>query len=299
MRYSNEFDSSKATNVLDILKWKLFYSSSPKKEKSNLKVLDNSNLLSTKEDFICWLSHASFLIQLDQKRFLIDPVFGDIPFYKRYNHFPYKIEALGKIDYLLISHTHYDHFDTPSIKKILIQKPKLILPLGMQDYIYRLDREADIITLDWYQSYSIDKNLSIDFVPAKHWGRRGIFDTNKSLWGGFVLQNSKTVIYFAGDSAYDRHFYDIGDRYSIDYALLPIGAYSPNFFMKHHHLNPQEAYRAFLDLEAKNMIPMHYGTFKLTDESINEPKSWIENIGDNRIDIISIGKIKKLIKKIC
>jgi L-ascorbate metabolism protein UlaG (beta-lactamase superfamily) len=292
MRYSNKFDSSKKSNIFDILKWKLFYPSKSKKEKSNLEVIDNSNLLSTKEDFICWLSHASFLIQLDRKRFLIDPVFGNIPFYKRLNPSPYTIEDLGKIDYILISHTHYDHFDRNSIKKLLTQKPIFILPLGMQEYIYKLDKDADIIMLKWYQSHYIDKNLTIDFVPAKHWGRRGIFDTNKSLWGGFILQDCLESIYFVGDSAYDKHFKEIGYRYSIDYALLPIGAYSPKFLMRHHHLNPQEAYQAFLELKAKTMIPMHYGTFQLTNESINEPKMWIEEINRHHINIMSIGEVK-------
>jgi len=289
MRYTNSLDSSKETTLFDILKWKLFYSTKSQKEMSKLEVVDSSNLLRAKSDFICWLSHASFLIQLDGKRFLIDPVFGDIPLYKRYNPSPYDVEDLGKIDYLLLSHTHYDHFDIPSLKKILPQKPKLIIPLGMDRYIKRLDKNADMVLLDWYQSFKID-SLIIDFVPAKHWGRRGIFDTNQSLWGGFIIKG-KQSIYFAGDTAYAEHFQEIGDRYSIDYALLPIGAYRPTFFMKHHHLNPEEAYQAFLELKAKKMIPMHYGTFKLSDESINEPKQWIEKMNREQIEILSSGEV--------
>jgi len=240
MRFSNQFDSSKSTKLWDILKWKLGTFPKKIKEYPTLNTQNDTSLLDSTEDFICWLSHASFLIQLEGKRFLIDPVFGNIPFYKRQMAFPYAIETLGKIDYLLLSYTHYDHFDTPSIKQILPQKPQLILPLGREPYLQKMDKNASIVTLDWYQSYSINKQLTVHFVPAKHWGRRTLFDTNRALWGGFILESPHHTLYFAGDTAYDSHFKTIGKRYSIDYALLPIGAYKPQFFMKHHHLNPHK-----------------------------------------------------------
>ncbi len=297
MRFSNQFDSSKATNIWDILKWKLGTSQKKIKEYSTLKTKNDASLLDSKQDFICWLSHASFLIQLKGKRFLIDPIFGNIPFFKRKMAFPYGVETLGKIDYLLLSHTHYDHFDTSSIKQILPQKPQLILPLGMEPYLQKLDKNASIVTLDWYQSYRINEQLTVHFVPAKHWGRRTLFDTNRALWGGFIIKSNKHTLYFAGDTAYDTHFKEIGKRYTIDYALLPIGAYNPQFFMKHHHLNPQEAYQAYQDLNAKTMIPMHYGAFKLTDEPINEPEAWIDKIKEKHsADIykMKVGEVLEL-----
>ncbi len=293
MRFTNQFDSSKKIKFSNILKWRLFNRKKREIENSNLTFKDDSAILKSDKDFICWLGHASFFVQLDGKRFIFDPVFGNIPFFKRKISFPYDFKDLGKIDFLLISHTHYDHFDVPSVKKILKQKPHVIIPLGMGHYIKKIDKNADISQLDWYQSYKVNDEISIFLTPAKHWGRRGLFDTNKTLWGGFILKSTKTTIFFAGDSAYDSHFKTIGEKFKIDYALLPIGAYKPEFIMKTNHLNPQEAFEAFKDLKAKKMIPMHYGTFKLTDEHINEPLKWIKEIqleNPDKILILHIGE---------
>jgi len=297
MRFTNQFDSSKEINFFKILKWRLLNPKKRKKESSNLQIKDDFESLNSKDDFICWLGHATCLVQLNSKRFLLDPVFGNIPLYKRKVKFPYNFEDLGKIDYLLITHTHYDHFDAPSIKKILEQKPCIIAPLGMSRYIKKLDKNAQIKELDWYKHYVINVKLSVHLTPAKHWGRRGLFDTNKALWGGFVINSDKKTIFFAGDSAYDSHFKDIAQRYSIDYTFLPIGAYKPEFIMKTNHLNPSEAFEAFLDLKAKKMIPIHYGTFGLTDEPINEPNEWIEEIkkkNPDKICIYDIGEVQKI-----
>jgi len=298
MRFTNNFDSSKAVNFTHILKWKLFHRQQKEIESKN-NILESKNdkvLLESKQNFICWLSHATFLIQIDNKRFLFDPVFGSIPFYKRKSPFPYNIDDLGKIDYLLLSHTHYDHFDKPSIKKILKQKPKLITPLGMDGYIKKIDKKADTHCMDWYDKYELNSELSIHFVPAKHWGRRGLNDTNKALWGGFILKTPKSTIYFSGDTAYDSHFKDIGGRFNIDYALLPIGAYKPEFIMKNNHTNPDEAYKAYKDLKARKMIPMHYGTFELSDEPLSEPLEWIKKIEIMHKDEITILKSGEVLK---
>lgn len=299
MKFTNKFDSSKAVNFLDILKWKFFHRIVEDAESKNYKLesKDDRAMLDSEHDFICWLSHATFLIQIDNKRFLFDPVFNNIPFYKRRSPFPYKINNLGQIDYLLISHVHYDHFDKESIKEVLRQNPKVVIPLGMDKYIQKRDNTADIICMDWYDKYESNSELSIHFVPAKHWGRRGIKDTNKALWGGFILETPKSTIYFSGDTAYDTHFKEIGEKFDIDYALLPIGAYKPEFIMKNNHTNPDEAYRAYKDLGAKKMIPMHYGTFKLSDEPLSEPLEWIkkiEQVQKNEITILKSGEVLKI-----
>ena len=299
MRFTNRFDSSKSVNFRDILKWKLFHRAQKdiKSKAYKLPSKDDKALLDTGEDFICWLSHATFLIQINSKRFLFDPVFKSIPFYKRKSPFPYKTEDLGTIDYLFISHTHYDHFDEPSVKKVLNQNPKVITPLGMQKYIKKIDKNADVFCMDWYDRYELDSDISIYFVPAKHWGRRGLNDTNKALWGGFVIETPNSTIYFSGDTAYDTHFKEIGEKFNIDYALLPIGAYKPEFIMKNNHTNPNEAYKAYKDLKAKKMIPMHYGTFKLSDEPLSEPLEWIKKIqseNENEIVILKSGEVLKI-----
>ena len=299
MRFTNKYDSSVSVNFKDILKWKFLHRSKEDIESKNYKLpfKDDKSLLDSSEDFICWLTHATFLIQIDSKRFLFDPIFGDIPFYKRKSPFPYDVEELGKIDYLLLSHTHYDHYDEPSVKKVLKQSPKVITPLGMDSYIKKIGKNADISSMDWYDKYEINSELSIHFVPAKHWGRRGLNDTNKALWGGFILESSNTTIYFSGDTAYDSHFKEIGETYEIDYALLPIGAYKPEFIMKNNHTNPDEAYKAYKDLKAKTMIPMHYGTFRLSDEPLSEPLEWITKIQESsqdEINILNSGEVLKI-----
>ena len=277
-RFAGRYDSSTEVNLLKILKWKLF----ERGEKRSgsivpLPVHAVPEQLSQKEDFICWLSHAGFLIQLGGKRILLDPVFGDIPFYRRQTASPYSAAELGQVDYLLVSHVHYDHFDTASIQSLVSKNPKAILPLHMSKVLHQTAPSLKCEELDWYESYEED-GLKITLVPARHWGRRGLFDKNRVLWGGYVLSYGGKNIYFAGDTAPGAHFKEIGSRFDIDWALLPIGAYKPVFIMKHNHMNPQEAFEAFGQLKAKKMVPMHYGTFNLTDEPLDEPLQWIEKI---------------------
>ena len=291
-KFSGKYDSSTEMNLFKVLKWKLFGKKEPSaKAVHPLNVLHTPEKLLQKDDFICWLSHASFLIQLGGKRIVIDPVFGDIPFYKRKIPPPYSIEELGTLDYLLLSHVHYDHFDKRSIQSLIAGSPKAIVPLKMSKQVKKISN-IDSQELDWYESYD-DGTIQITLVPAKHWGRRGLFDRNRVLWGGYVLTYQGKSIYFAGDTASGEHFEEIGKRFNIYYALLPIGAYRPEFIMKYNHLNPEEAFEAFKQLQAKTMIPMHYGTFKLTDEPLDEPLEWIEQIdkeNPNKIKILKVGE---------
>ena len=293
-RFGGSLDSSKNLRLLDVLCWKLFHK---KTQKSVLakppEVLDDAEKLDQKEDFICWLSHASFLIQLGGKRIIVDPVFSDIPLHKRHVAFPYDLETLGEIDYLLVSHTHYDHCDKPSIQLLSKRDPKALIPLKMSHCLSKMAPSIESHELDWYESYEED-GLSVTLVPAKHWGRRGIFDKNRVLWGGYVISYKGKTIYFAGDSAAGEHFAEIGERFEIDIALLPIGAYRPEFIMKENHLNPEEALNAFRQLRAKKMIPMHYGTFKLTDEPIDEPLRWMQKLAKKNaedIEFLKVGEV--------
>lgn len=296
--FSSIYDSSKKINLWHILKWKLL-----KKPKIgftshtivHLSVRPNFGGLQQKSDFICWLSHASFLIQLGGKRILIDPVFNDIPFYKRQIATPYSVEELGKIDYILISHTHYDHCDKKSLRALISKKAKAIVPLKMTSLMQKIIPNILVQELDWYETYE-EEALRITFVPAKHWGRRGIFDKNAVLWGGYILQYRNQSIYFSGDTAFGSHFNEIGERYDIDVALLPIGAYAPEFIMKENHLNPKEAFDAFIALQAKRMIPMHYGTYKLTDEALDEPLLWMKEIAKKHPDEICFMKVGEVLQ---
>ncbi len=298
-KFTGKYDSSTHVNLFKILKWKFFgKADSSVKEKAvrPLQLVHTPEKLRQEEDFICWLSHASFLIQLGGKRILIDPVFGDIPFYKRQIRAPYSVEELGKIDYLLISHVHYDHFDIRSLKMIEAKEPKAVLPLHMSPVLHKAAPSLAARELDWYESVE-EEGLTITLLPAKHWGRRGLFDKNRALWGGYVLRCNGKCLYFAGDTAAGDHFEEIGRRFDIDYALLPIGAYKPEFIMKHNHLNPKEAFEAFEELKAKRMIPMHYGTYKLTDEPLDEPLAWMQKIAaehPGKICFLKAGEVRKI-----
>lgn len=287
-RFSGRYDTSGNVSFLKILKWKLLgkkRAASVKKKQHSGEIIYRPDLISQKDDFICWLSHASFLIQLGGKRIVIDPVFGDIPFYRRMIRAPYSVDELGSIDFLLLSHVHYDHFDTKSLRLLETKSPKAIVPLGMSELLRRKVPSIKSRELDWYQSYEED-GLSITLVPAKHWGRRTLFDKNRALWGGFILRYGDRCIYFAGDTASGDHFEAIGRQFAIDYALLPTGAYEPEFIMKYNHLSPEEAFEAFVQLKAKKMIPMHYGTFMLSDEPPDEPLERMRKIAKRYPDKI-------------
>jgi len=297
-KFSGEMDSSQNITLAHILRWKIL--GKPKFLLSSepiipLRVKPDIEGLAQKEDFIAWLSHASFLIQLGGKRILIDPVFGNIPFYKRQIKAPYKVDDLGNIDYLLVSHTHYDHCDRASISVVEKMKPKAIVPLKMSTLIHDIAPDISSHELDWYEDYQ-DNDLTITLVPARHWGRRSAFDKNSVLWGGYILTYKNKSIYFAGDSAPGSHFKEIGQRYDIDIALLPIGAYKPEYIMKENHLNPQEAFDAFRQLKAKRMIPMHYGTFDLTDEPLDEPLQWMQEIDQKNPEKICFMKAGEVLK---
>ena len=213
---------------------------------------------------ITWLGHASFLLQLDGASVLVDPVFSMriAGFIRRNVPAPLSVSELPRIDATLVTHNHYDHLDTPSVRAV---GARALAGLGMS-------RLLPCEELDWWQGAQITERVRVTFVPAQHWSRRGLADTNHALWGGFVVEGPSGRIYHPGDTAYFDGFTEIGRRFSrIDAALLPIGAYDPPWFMEKQHMNPEQAVQAFLDLGADRLIAMHWGTFKLTDEPLDEP----------------------------
>jgi L-ascorbate metabolism protein UlaG (beta-lactamase superfamily) len=215
---------------------------------------------------ITWLGHASFLVQLDAASLLIDPVFGSrisvlIP---RNGAAPLRADQLPRIDATLVSHSHYDHYDRPSV---LAARAPVITGTGLGKGL-----PLPVRQLGWWETDAVNGAVRVTFVPSQHWSRRGLFDTNLTLWGGFVIEGSRSRLYHAGDTAYFNGFAPIGERFpKLDAALLPIGAYDPPWFMEKQHMNPEQAVQAFLDLGASRFVAMHWGTFKLTDEPLLEP----------------------------
>ena len=213
---------------------------------------------------ITWLGHASFLVQLDGASVLIDPVFSDrlAGLIRRNVPAPLSPAELPRIDATLVTHNHYDHLDTPSVRAA---GARTLSGLGMS-------RLVPCEELDWWQRARINDRVHATFVPSQHWSRRGLGDTNRALWGGFVVEGPSGSVYHSGDTAYFDGFAEIGRRFpKLGSALLPIGAYDPPWFMEKQHMNPEQAVQAFVDLRAHRFVAMHWGTFKLTDEPLDEP----------------------------
>ncbi len=242
---------------------------------------------------LTWLGHASWLVQLDGVSLLIDPVLRDaINVVIRRNVPPgVPLEKLPPITASLVSHNHYDHLDMPSLSAV---RAPIVTGLG-HTKLFRSER-LPCTELDWWGSTKVG-SVTVHYVPSQHWSRRALADANEMLWGGFVIEGSTARLYHSGDTAYFEGFKEIGRRYpGIDAAMLPIGAYDPAWFMSKQHMNPEEAVQAFEDLGAARFLAMHWGTFKLTDEPLDEPpqrldKEWTRrNWPREKLHVLAVGE---------
>ncbi|MCL4105743.1 UNVERIFIED_CONTAM: hypothetical protein GTU68_028620 [Idotea baltica] len=221
------------------------------------------------------INHATVLIQIDGVNILTDPVYSKraSPFSwagpKRYRAPGIPFEKLPKIDAVVISHDHYDHLDIGTLKKLRDRdNPKVIVGLGLKGFLrkFKLDNVEE---MDWDESLTI-KEIEITFTKAIHWSNRA-FSPRKTLWGGYVIKGSSTL-FFAGDTAYGPHFKEIREQYGpFDLALIPVGAYTPRFFMLHVHMDPQQAFKTHQDLDPAESYAIHWGTFQLTHEAMYDP----------------------------
>ncbi len=263
----------------DLLKWQVSpnpFKKAKESDTTRLEVKDPSTFLNSNADGILWLGHASFLIRLNGINILLDPVFGKPPLIKEYVEVPSPLDKIRTVDLVLISHDHRDHADETTLRLVAQKFPTAIFlgGLGMEDIFDEWKTATnDVRTAGWFQQFIVpEEKVKIFFVPVRHWSRRGIFDTNKRLWGGFVIQSDLATIYFGGDSGYGRHYKEVGELFpKIDYFLIGIGAYEPRWFMEPNHNSPGDALKAFQDSGAKTMVPMHFGRFDLSDEPPNEP----------------------------
>lgn len=224
---------------------------------------------------VTFIGHASFFLQVGGKNVVVDPNFARWLFVlKRLRRPGLRVPDLPSIDVVLVSHAHFDHLHRPSLRAIVNHNlrmrgtaPAIIIPTHVTDLVSDLGF-SEIIELDWWKS-SRHGNLTITHVPSRHWGARVLKDSHRGF-GGFVLKSSKHSVYHAGDTAYFSGFSEIGRRLAPELALLPIGAYNPPQF-RNVHTSPADAMRAFLDLKSRWMVPMHYGTFRLSHEPVDEP----------------------------
>ena len=259
-------------------------------------------------DYIAWIGHATFLIKLGNNTIITDPLFskntGPLIFGpKRYVDPAIKLNEIPKTDILLLTHNHYDHLDANAVRNFPHKNAKVITPLKLAKYFNRF---KDVNELDWYQKIKISEELQITLLPAVHWSKRSLFDTNKTLWGNFLIEYKDKKILFACDTGVGDIYKDLGNKYGpIDITFINIGAY--NFFpimpekdKSVYHTNPEQALSIARDLNSKKVIGMHWGTVILSLEPIMEPperfKKNSERFGFKSNDVITfkIGQVTKL-----
>ena len=231
------------------------------------------------EPVLTWIGHATFLLQIGGLDILTDAHLTDraspLAFAgpKRVVPPALRLDELPYIDAVVISHNHYDHLDRPTVKRLARQaggSPRFFVPLGLKGW-FNGRGIGDVTELDWWEQAQY-KGARFTLVPVQHWSARSLWDRDKTLWGGWVIEQPDFRFFFAGDTGYSQDFKDIGRRFgSFDLAALPIGAYEPRWFMSIMHVNPQEAVQIHRDLNARHSVAMHWGTFILTDEPLDEP----------------------------
>ncbi len=275
-RFYNPWTGEAGGSFLDFLRWKL--SENPYAEEKRRGVSfpvarpDFDSLNAVDGDWFVWLGHSTVLMRTGARTIITDPVFWDVNFLiKRKTPFPVEPAGLPKIDIVLISHSHYDHLDTKSIKFLRDRDdPLFITGPGYEDYFESLGirRRA---SLDWSEVYA-SEGLVITSLPSQHWSKRTPFDGNRKLWCSFLVEHSGKRYVWIGDSGYFPGFTDIGKKYGpVDVVFAPIGAYEPRWFMKKNHMNPEEALKAAGDLRGRIFVPIHWGTFDMSDEPLRLP----------------------------
>jgi|TARA_B110000211_G_scaffold122810_1_gene141683 N-acyl-phosphatidylethanolamine-hydrolysing phospholipase D len=252
-----------------------------------------------------WIGHATLLVQMDGVNFLTDPIWSQTPSPvpligpSRWVDPGVALKNLPTIDFVVISHNHYDHLDLPSLRKLaaLNSETVFFVPQGNGDLL-RKNGIDQVQELNWGDTASY-KGTTIHCLPTQHWSKRSLTDTRKALWSSWAITGPERRFYFAGDTGYFGGFKEIGAKLGpFDLAAVPIGAYEPNAMMEASHMNPEEAVQAALDVQANAAVAMHFGTFDLSDEPISEPplrfkaaaektqlrqaNSWVLDIGETR-----------------
>ncbi len=226
---------------------------------------------------LIWFGHSTFLMQINSKNILIDPMFGDVPAphpllgQKRFSQkLPIEIEKLPLIDLVLFSHDHYDHLDYGSVQLLKNKVAMFYTPLGVGSHLREWGIPSKkVVEMNWWEESSY-LGLQLKCTPAQHFSGRGLIDRGKTLWSGWVISSAKENVFFSGDSGYGQHFKEIGDKYGpFDFAMMECGQY--NQLWKEIHMMPEEAAQAGLDVRAKKIMPIHWGAFKLAMHPWTEP----------------------------
>lgn len=261
----------------DAIKEMLFPKTQHTKPSDSIPYVKTSlTTLKTTDDFLIWFGHSSYYMQIEEKTFLIDPVLTNnaSPLYNTNKAFKgadvYTYDSIPKVDYLILTHDHYDHLDYTTFKKIKEKVAKIVCPLGVGEHLeYWGFPKENITELDWHESTSLSNLIKITATPARHFSGR-TFKRNTTLWASYVLQTQHLKLYLGGDSGYDTHFKDIGTKYGpFDLAILENGQYDRKW--KYIHMMPEEVVKASEDLQAKKFFPVHSSKFKLANHPWKEP----------------------------
>jgi L-ascorbate metabolism protein UlaG (beta-lactamase superfamily) len=288
---------------LDILRWNVLDRvtgrAAPRDRSGFRPTVRPADARALEQPSLTWVGHASFVYRMGGRLCATDPVFSDRLWGAVRRQVPpgVALEELPPLDLVTVSHNHLDHMDLPTLRRIG-PRAQVVVPLGNAATLARAGI-SNVIELDWWQRHDAGDGLSVTCVPARHWSMRAPWTRNQALWGGFVVSGPEGTLYHSGDTAYFDGFAEMRTRLPrIDWALLPIGAYEPRWFMEPQHMNPEDAAQAFVDLGAQTFVAMHWGTFRLTDEPLGEPperiraaftahglaeeRLWIFDIGENR-----------------
>ena len=255
---------------------------------------------------VTWIGHSTTLIQMSGCNILTDPIFSErcspVSWAGPKRHVPPSppLGHLPRIDFVLLSHDHYDHLDKPTIKK-LGNRPFYIAPLRVGKILQDFGIDAKrIVECDWWQTVEME-GLQFHCTPAQHFSGRGVHNRNGTLWCSWAVISKQQRLYCGGDSGYFPGFKEIGEKFErFDLALLPIGAYLPRWFMSPVHMEPAQSLQAFLDVRAEKMLAIHWGTFDLADEPLDEPPRLLRaaaessNVDPERIWIFQPGETRRL-----
>jgi L-ascorbate metabolism protein UlaG (beta-lactamase superfamily) len=254
---------------------------------------------------ITFIGHSSFLLQIGGKNVLVDPVLANrLVILRRQRRPGIRVEDLPAIDVVLLTHAHMDHLNLPSLRAIIRKTrkirghaPVVVVPNGVEDLVHKLGF-ARVETMSWWDTRMVE-GLDLLMTPCKHWGARMFSDTHREF-GGYVIQANGLSVYHSGDTAYFAGFREIGKRIHPDVALLPVGAYFPDSY-RSVHTSPEEAVQGFLDVGATTMIPMHYGTFRLGREPMDEPLERLAaetvRLGlEDRVRVVTEGETLRIVK---
>lgn len=284
------YPGAQRKSLWEVLKWYWTRKPTPwpKKVELNTRFQPPAKHVEGEKPQVSYIGHASIFLQWKHLNILIDPVYSEKvgPSYvswlkiRRVQEPGINFEDLPPIDIVLVSHGHYDHMDIETLKRLQEEKnPLFITSLGHKK-VLNDEGVQNVIEMDWWQTHEVDKDFKIHFLPTKHASNRSLYDIDSSLWGCFGIESKDHgYVLFGGDSAYGHHWKMIKEKMGIPrLAMLPIGAYKPRWFMKRVHMDPSEMLDALKDLGDPKGMAIHFGTFPLSDEGIDEPVKTLQSL---------------------